>query len=269
MNTNETPQANMKTCKIHGTEIKRLEPFFILGNISQGLEHCDECEKEKEIKLQNEKIENEKKRNFESENKGIPRKFLGARLSQFENIGIISEWINNPKGFLFIHGDCGCGKSHLASAIKYHFNLKQEQCGLAFCSDIFLQLRSTFGGNVNGREIDVIKKYAPDECDERRSSMLNLDCIYSSGTTNVPSYSAKQKPHLAIFDDIGAQKISDYVIEAWYNIIDRRYMFEHPTIFTSNLSLKEISVFMSDRIASRIASGIVFKLQGDDRRIHK
>ena len=40
-----------------------------------------------------------------------------------------------------------------------------------------------------------------------------------------------------------------------------------PTIFTSNITLKEISVLMSDRIASRIASGDVFELKGSDRRL--
>jgi DNA replication protein DnaC len=72
---------------------------------------------------------------------------------------------------------------------------------------------------------------------------------------------------LCIFDDIGAQKLSDYVLERWYNIIDRRSSMKKPTLFTTNFSPKEIFATMGDRIASRICSGIVYELKGSDRRL--
>lgn len=221
---------------------------------------CPECEKEEEEKEKNKELyeQQEKERiAFEKENKGIPKKFIGARLSQFENIEPIIEWANKPNGFLFIYGQCGTGKTHLAAALKHHFNKIEKECDFVFSSDLFLTIRNTFNNkDENSSELKIIKKYAPD--------VSHVTTLWGSG-----AHIKSEATNLCIFDDIGAQKISDYVIEAWYNIIDRRYMHEHPTVFTSNLSLREISAFMTDRIASRLASGIVFELKGEDKRLKK
>jgi DNA replication protein DnaC len=250
MNTKEAQQANTTMCEKHNIEMKKdliPMPFGCPAIVNL---HCPQCEEEAEKAEQERILFALKKTEEELLCKGIPKKFRNAEISDFENIKPVLDWLKNPTGFLFVFGSCGCGKSHLASAVKKVFNTKSIQSDMFFSSDIFLTIRNTFNKKDDQEtELSVVKKYAPDP--------------YKGNERN----EMKEYSHIAIFDDIGAQKVSDYVIEAWYNIIDRRYMHEHPTMFTSNLSLKEMSLCMTDRIASRLASGVVFELKGADRRI--
>lgn len=45
---------------------------------------------------------------------------------------------------------------------------------------------------------------------------------------------------LVIFDDLGAERNTDYALEKIYNIIDSRYQRELPIIFTTNLTITEM-----------------------------
>ena len=69
-------------------------------------------------------------------------------------------------------------------------------------------------------------------------------------------------------DDIGAEKMTDWVAETFYMIFNRRYNEMRTTIFTSNLSPSELSEKIGDRIVSRIVGSCdVIKLDGEDRRV--
>ena len=76
-----------------------------------------------------------------------------------------------------------------------------------------------------------------------------------------------KKNVILILDDIGAEKISDYAASIMYHIIDYRYSQLLPTVITSNYNLDELSRLYNDRLTSRIASGIVIRMNGNDRRI--
>ena len=45
---------------------------------------------------------------------------------------------------------------------------------------------------------------------------------------------------LVIFDDLGAERSTDYALEKVYNIVDSRYRARLPMILTSNLTLTEM-----------------------------
>lgn len=45
---------------------------------------------------------------------------------------------------------------------------------------------------------------------------------------------------LVIFDDLGAERSTDYAIERVYNIVDSRYRKQKPMIFTTNLTVAEM-----------------------------
>ena len=53
-----------------------------------------------------------------------------------------------------------------------------------------------------------------------------------------------------IIDDFGTEKVTEWVKNKFYGIINQRYIYKRPTIFTSNESLSTISY--DDRITSRI-----------------
>jgi len=237
MTTNEQLQANIRICPKHQINKKTI------GNAPYCIWICEICDKEAEdheIKEQErrqiEAAEKEKLKLAEKRNDGIPFRFHDSAITDFQNIETIKYWLNKPSDFLYIMGQCGTGKTHLAAACAYYLRDRKEECLFTVSSIMFMILRSAITDKSHF-EHEIIRRYA-----------------------TAP---------IAIFDDIGAQKISEYVIESWYNIIDQRYGAKLPTIFTSNMTLEELSVSMTDRIASRIASGIIFELIGNDRRINK
>ena len=54
--------------------------------------------------------------------------------------------------------------------------------------------------------------------------------------------------HLVIFDDLGAERKTDYALEKVYDIIDNRYRSNKPMIVTTNLSLDEMSAEVDIRL---------------------
>jgi DNA replication protein DnaC len=69
-------------------------------------------------------------------------------------------------------------------------------------------------------------------------------------------------------DDFGAEKMTDFLFENIYKIIDRRYENGLPIYLSSNFSLKELAEKSGDRIASRIAEMCeIINMSGQDKRI--
>jgi DNA replication protein DnaC len=189
---------------------------------------------------------------------GIPTHYRGADIDQFgdddfdprldmlrpdsRKLHLYSDllrWMDKPEGFVYVHGDCGTGKTHLACTAKKDFNRRGVPSQLVFANDLFHDVRVGFGKTT--KDFDAVAHIVP----------------------------SPDKRHVVIIDDIGALKVSDFVVEMWLTIIDRLYRFDYPTMITSNLPPKELSGQLSDRIASRVTSGLWLKMGGDDRRIVK
>ncbi|MET7571226.1 ATP-binding protein [Streptomyces sp. NPDC005492] len=58
---------------------------------------------------------------------------------------------------------------------------------------------------------------------------------------------------LLIIDDLGAAKASEWVEEVTYRLINRRYNHMLPTLITTNLAIKDLRVYLGDRVTSRLA----------------
>ena len=102
--------------------------------------------------------------------------------------------------------------------------------------EIFLELRSTFD-KPRKSEDTVINKYT--------------------------------KHGTLIIDDLGAEKLSEYVLQTWYMIISKRYNMGYPTIYTSNLTPAQLVEHYGERLASRVLSGEIIKITGSDYRIRR
>ena len=77
-------------------------------------------------------------------------------------------------------------------------------------------------------------------------------------------------PGYLIIDDIGAEKLTDFVRQTTYYLINEREMNELPLIITSNYGLEQLAEQIDDRIASRIAGMCeIVKFKGEDKRIKK
>jgi DNA replication protein DnaC len=71
-------------------------------------------------------------------------------------------------------------------------------------------------------------------------------------------------------DDLGAEKASDWVKEQLYIVLNERYNWCRPTMFTTNLRMKEIAEHYGERFASRLVEMCeVIKIEAPDRRLEK
>ena len=82
--------------------------------------------------------------------------------------------------------------------------------------------------------------------------------------------SVAQFPGVLIIDDLGAEKLTDFVRQITYYILNEREQNCGTTIITSNFSLSQLDEQFDSRISSRIAGMCrIVKMTGDDRRIVK
>ena len=73
---------------------------------------------------------------------------------------------------------------------------------------------------------------------------------------------------LLIIDDIGAERVTEWVRERMVSIINTRVSNNLATIYTSNLSPEELKEELGDRISSRVlGSSQVIEITGGDRRV--
>lgn len=178
---------------------------------------CD-CDKRRELE---EKKAAENKAAMERVNRLKDASLMGERFqrAKFENFQItqynernlklcrryaerFDEMVEKKQSLLF-WGNVGTGKSFAAACIANYLLDR----GVPVMMTSFVKLLSLIQ-NGDEKEADII-------------SRLN---------------SAK----LVIFDDLGAERNTDYALEKIYNIIDSRYQRELPIIFTTNLTITEM-----------------------------
>jgi DNA replication protein DnaC len=123
----------------------------------------------------------------------------------------------NPHGWLFLHGSCGSGKTHLAVAIA-NYAMDRQKIGVLFAvvPDLLDHLRATFDPG-NGVAYD-----------ERFNAIRNAQ--------------------LLILDDLGTENTTPWAREKLYQIFNHRYNEQLPTVITSNQDFKRIE----ERVLSRI-----------------
>ncbi|NPV80816.1 MAG: ATP-binding protein [Firmicutes bacterium] len=137
---------------------------------------------------------------------------------------------------LLIIGPCGVGKTHLAVAIA----------------------REALKVNIG----DVVIRQVPEVLGEIRAAISRGD---ENAHIALERYA---NANLLILDDLGAEKITEWVREQLFLLVDARYQEMLPTVLTSNNSLEEIEQLLGPRIASRLAGmcqGVV--IDGPDHRI--
>lgn len=203
---------------------------------------CDACqaqfEKKEAIRLE-EEIKKAKMRREECIESllgrvGVLPRYISCRIENFKG--------ELPKlRPVFITGPVGCGKTHLAIGYLANEIIEKgiEAGRFVRAVDLFKEIRNTFQENRWESEMDLLEKYG------------------------------KEIPFLVI-DDLGTEKMTDWVEQTLYDLIDRRYGECLPTLITSNLSLDQLSAHYAshgDRLASRIAGmGPIVKIQGLDHR---
>lgn len=143
---------------------------------------------------------------------------------------------------LYIWGkSTGCGKTSWACKIMSHYFRK-----IAFNS---------------GLENEGLYIYLPVFLDALRNQFDEKDPDFEVELEMV------KRCKLLIIDDIGAEKLTEWVRERIVSIIHTRVSNGLSTIYTSNLSPEELKDEMGDRISSRILGGSkIVEIKGADRR---
>lgn len=143
---------------------------------------------------------------------------------------------------IYIHGDVGTGKTHISYAMKNQWESTTK----------------------------------PDGQPRRAMFWNTTELLHSIRTDFDRPYGDKEKAEdrildyagLLFLDDVGAEKMSEWVAETFYLIINHRYNRVLPTIFTSNLPISDLADRIGDRTVSRIVEmSDVVELVGKDRRI--
>ena len=137
---------------------------------------------------------------------------------------------------LFLNGPTGTGKTHLAVAVLQEALLKGHQ----------------------GLFVTV-----PDFLDEIKAS-------FAPGAEKSDIMEEAKKAALLVLDDVGTEKLTDFVAEQMFTLINHRYTKKLPIIMTSNLDLSELADRIGPRVVSRLremCSGIT--VNGPDYRARK
>lgn len=172
----------------------------------------------------------------------IPLRFIGKSFSDYqitpdnaESVKI-AKWYTaeKPAQGLYLYGECGTGKTFLASLIAQEFDSLFTDT-----PTLMDELKATFDG---GDTESLLKRYT--QCG------------------------------LLILDDIGAGQITPWNVGILYRIINARYNANKPIIATSNYDLdgltailSKIDAFTAKRITSRLSEMCIQAFLGlKDRR---
>ena len=191
---------------------------------------------EEEKKLEEERKFKEKQRRIAEiiKSSRVPKIFRDKSKKDFvitdknENVVQCLKAINNNQGF-YIYGECGTGKTLLASIIQNERAHLLKPSAFICATDIFSELNPF---NSNNEEV------------ARKLSLL------------------KTTPCL-IIDDLGVEKPTDRVKQNLFDIINYRYNEDLQTIITSNFSLEELGARISGVSPAEIGKKKVADYEGN------
>ena len=209
----------------------------ILGSLDLKIEKNDNEDSNAE-KLKRFKAGLEKNIQTVLQRMGVPKRFLNPKSNTTK--------LDLGQGYYF-HGPVGTGKTDLAVSFLKNIVLNTEPV------DDYGRLR------------------IPDDLGLFVSvpvMLLNIRSAFKSETTDESEVIKKYtKPEVLVMDDLGTEKVTEWVMQTLYVVINARYEEEKRTIITSNCNLEDLRKNLNDKIASRItAMTEIIELKGIDRR---
>jgi DNA replication protein DnaC len=255
--------SDSKEERIHGI-LKPIYDKFPECEHGQKAMFCEECKRiaeEKQAELvERERLEGIKLQELRERERidhpeiwlkkyGVPVKYHSASFDNFSGGNGVKERCRQfPDKNIALHGNTGCGKTHLAvSTLRemiqkdtipdYHDYSGYTQIhGAMFITvpNLLMEIRASFKDNLGETEKEIVGRYV--------------------------TYP------LLILDDLGSDRATEWAIETLYLIIDGRDSNLKPTFITTNLSVQEIESHYGARIASRIAGMQIVNINLPDYR---
>ena len=168
---------------------------------------------------------------------GVPKRLLEADFNDWKHSEKLKEelkhFVIRHDAFLTIGGDNGVGKTYAAVAmLKEFYNATKE-------IPIFVNISNLY------------QTWKEDE--ERRTDLKHK----------------LRRTKLLVLDDLGVREPTEAFLDFLYSVINNRYNDMKGTLITTNLSSAEISECFGNRIYSRLLSGKLIKLDGNDLRLRQ
>jgi len=138
---------------------------------------------------------------------------------------------------VFICGSQGTGKTVMACSIAIEHMKQEKKAKFKSVPAIVMELQDSFKKDSN-----------EDSAYEKLKKLAKIEVL--------------------ILDDLGAEKMTDFVRQSLYYLINEREQWDRTTIITSNYTLEDIGNNLDSRLASRIAGMCeICNMKGSDRRI--
>lgn len=229
--TSTTDSQSKHICPYCHKEVPKLK-LEILGKVRIIQPVC-QCEADKEMEIIKAAEERQRKqeiaRLFSIHELG--ERFKEANFRTFEErlgsekcLRIAKQYVNEFDSWegesLMFWGEPGNGKSHLSAAISNELTNKGKQVVFISMPDLLDKIRATFNRDSVESEAQIMK--------------------------------ALQLCDLLVIDDIGAEKVSEWVQEVIFRIVDGRYKKMKPILITSNLEPKDLAERIGKRAYDRL-----------------
>jgi len=167
--------------------------------------------------------------------------YTNKTIAEIVRVAIDKEPLNN----IYIFGNTGCGKTHLAVAMvrrlydtdrvfRDNGRIYKKSVTFRNMADLIFEIKQTFNQSRPDGESVLINNYG--------------NC------------------GLLVLDDLGAENVGDWSTQVLYLIVERRYRENLPTIVTSNMTPTELEKSHGSRIASRLCSGELIHITMPDYR---
>jgi len=177
--------------------------------------------------------------NFEPHNPYQRAAWIGLREYVENFVAIRRQKFNS----VLLIGDVGVGKTHLLAGAAQKLQALGHQ--VVFVNTVELI--------ENLREAELNKLNPAFEGESLRSQITTLSTA-----------------EVVVFDDVGKEKITEWVQVQYYRLINYRYQAMLPTLFSSNLDIRELSEEIGSTVASRMVEmsvGRIYVIMGDNQRL--
>lgn len=193
---------------------------------------------------------------------------------------MFKQMFQTKKG-IYLHGPVGTGKTHSLYALqKEYTKVRQEKFEKLNTLRRLDHSEYIVDGNTRKQIIhdDIVEKkikgiqeigfIEPTVRVQNMTSLLfDVKQSFAKKDNDFLEKVLNSKKILMI-DDIGAEKVTDWVEEFVYMLVNNRYENCIPTCFSSNLPLSQLAEKIGDRTVSRIKEMChVVKLEGEDKRL--
>lgn len=191
----------------------------------------------------------------------IPYIFKQATLDDFDEPirREVEAWLETYwQNTLYIWGDVGTGKTHLAAAVTNRLVRKYDEWGrFIITTDLLLRIQESFGE----------KGVKP--CKDWLHSFRAFHGDDGEDYDDAPHmWASALEASFIVLDDIATEYASEWAKARLFLLVNHRYNAATSTILTTNLDPQKLSERIGDRTVSRLMHGAtVIHLTGKDRRL--